>query len=265
MATAIFSAVTGYIQNKPPTSVIFVLENSAFSRVKINVKRIVAQTDNISLVTGAGGVMPILRASRRTCTSSGGVLATKAPFDTNKTSNEGVYVRFSTQLTTDDAHDLAVTDTSEPTSWQQFTSRMVTAAEQHTSWDNSILTSLITTQNWVLYPGQCLVVDSVETTVSGGGTIFVQIVWEEDDSYDAGYTVSGVVNLDGSPVSGATVFLLQDLTTGMSAPILDVLTTNGSGQWSKTLASGVKAAAFVQHKNGSIMYTDHGKPYLEKP
>jgi hypothetical protein len=91
-----------------------------------------------------------------------------------------------------------------------------------------------------------------------------EVAWEEDQT-DAGYEVGGKVTLSGSPVTGARVLLVTDSATAMANPVVQPLTTDGSGEFSRTLASGVKAAVFVQHEAGGTKYTDEGKPFIEKP
>jgi hypothetical protein len=75
--------------------------------------------------------------------------------------------------------------------------------------------------------------------------------------------VGGTVTLSAVPVVGAKIHLLTDSSIDMPDPQLEQIVTDGSGNWSKTVATGVKAAAFVQHRDGATLYTDEGKPYIE--
>jgi hypothetical protein len=114
-----------------------------------------------------------------------------------------------------------------------------------------------------LLPGEALIFEQV-AAIPTGGVVWFQIAWEEDQT-DTGYQVAGTVNLSGSPVNGAKVLLVTDSTTGMNNPSVETLTTGAPGTFSKTLATGVKAAVFVQHESGGTKYTDEGKPFIEGP
>lgn len=246
--------------------IAFCFENSKFSRVKINFKRLVAQMDNIEVYTASNAYMPILRTWKAIGVSSGGMILPGASFDTSQISDAGIIIR-QKAYGFRPALDIVVTGTPEP-AWQQFTSRRPSAAEQQTTWDFSIVPDM-DEPFMTLNPGECLFVKmhcgSNTNTLTTGGMFFIQGVWEEDDSADAGYTISGQVTLSSSPVAGAKVILLTDLDADMSDPKVKVKTTDGSGNWSETLASDVKASAFVQHENSGTMYTDEGKPFLDKP
>jgi hypothetical protein len=89
-------------------------------------------------------------------------------------------------------------------------------------------------------------------------------MWEEDQT-DAGFTLGGKVTLSAANVAGARVHVLTAPATDMVGAQLETLVTNGTGDYSKTLATGVKAAVFVQHEAGGIKYTDEGKPFIEGP
>jgi hypothetical protein len=119
-------------------------------------------------------------------------------------------------------------------------------------------------QHLYLDPGEALVVTWTNATQPVGGYAIFNAAWEEDTT-DAGYTISGNVTLSSAAVSGAKVILVTDIDRDMPAPQVEVITTGAPGTWSKTLASGVKADAFVQYRNGETLYTDEGKPYLAKP
>jgi len=246
----------------------FVMENSAFSRVAVNITRLVAQMENLELMTGSNAYMPFLRTRKLTGIASGGIELPKASFDTALNSDDGVRIR-ALISGIDPALSLNVTGTPE-TVWSHFTSRRTTGVEQQQTEDISLLPLLVENSPFFkLLPGEALYVEMLQGSATGtlatGGLIYIQAVWDEDNSYDAGYTVSGQVTLNSSPVEGAKVFVLTDLTVAMTDPKVKVKVTASGGTWSEDLASGVKAAAFVQYDSGGDKYTDEGKPYLEKP
>lgn len=245
--------------------IAFVIDNTKRSRKKINVLRLIAQMENLDLGNGTGFYMAMLKTYKVTGISSGGIILTKNSFDTQDSSDDGIIVR-SRILGDSPNMDIAVTGT--PTFlWQQFTSRKTTAVEQHTTWDFSLIPN-IPSPSPVLYPGECLFVRMAQGSSTGtqspGGLFFIEGVFEEED-FDAGYTLSGTVANSSVPVVGAKVVLVTDLDADLPDPSIEVINSDASGNWSKILASDVKASAFVQHQNGGTMYTDEGKPYLEKP
>lgn len=146
--------------------------------------------------------------------------------------------------------------------WEQFTNRQASAVEQAISWDNSCVSKLSLGRDFVLNIGEALIIEQ-QAALPTGGAAFFEIAWEED-RIDAGYVVGGSVGLSGSPVNGAKVLLVTASDNAMPSPEVETLITGAPGTFSKTLASGVKAAVFVQHENGGTKYTDEGKPFIEK-
>jgi hypothetical protein len=142
--------------------------------------------------------------------------------------------------------------------------KQASSVEQVLSQDNFMMPALGATKDIILRPGEALVIEQQAAALPTGGTAWFQVAWEED-TVDTGYVVGGTVNLSGSPVNGAKVLLVTDSTTAMPAPTIETLTTGAPGTFSKTLASGVKAAVFVQHEAGGTKYSDEGKPFIEKP
>jgi hypothetical protein len=127
-----------------------------------------------------------------------------------------------------------------------------------------MLSRISAVQDFTLLPGQALVVSWEHGVQPVGGSIIFNVAWEEDE-YDVGYDISGVVTLEGSPVSGAKVLVVSDADRDLPNPELEVITTGAPGTWTKKLASGVKASVFVQARSGETLYTDEGKPYIAKP
>ena len=127
-----------------------------------------------------------------------------------------------------------------------------------------MLTRITSVEDFTLLPGQALVVSCEHGVQPVGGSIIFNIAWEEDE-YDVGYDVSGTVTLEAAPVTGASVIMVTDSDSALPNPEVEILSTDGSGAYTKKLASGIKASVFVQHDISGTLYTDEGKPYIEKP
>jgi len=243
--------------------VMFAIVNTFRSRCVVELQRVVSQVDPTGPPsTTVGHVMPLLRTRRCAAASvSGGiVLDTRAAWDTAVNSPDaGVEVRYSGGYF---GAPLAVT--LGDSLWQQFTSREASAVEQRVSEDFRQVPGYSDTEPIRLRPGEAIVVECVYGTQPTAGTAFFQALWEEDQT-DAGYTLGGKVTLSAVDVAGAKVHVLTAAATDMAGAVLETLTTDGTGDYSKTLATGVKAAVFVQHESGGTKYTDKGKPFIEGP
>jgi hypothetical protein len=252
--------VTGYPVN---SQYVFALVNTFRSRHKINVLRFVAMGDSLERTADtAGHIMPLLKTWRCSCANiTGGIsVDTRAPWDTAiNAPDPHVKVLYAGY----DSGSITVSGQTGP-AWEQYIQRQCTAVEQRRTIDNSMLSRLTSVEDFVLLPGQAIVVSWEQGTRPVGGAVFLNIAWEEDLT-DAGYTLGGTVTLESAAVSSATVFVLTDSVVDMTNPELETFTTASNGTWSTTLATGVKAAAFVQHKDGSDLYTDEGKPFIEGP
>jgi len=265
------SAVTPQIQAMPAVSgnvVVFAVVNTFRSRANAAILRLVCQFDNVELPTGntANRVMPIMRARRCAASDvSGGVaIAARPAWDTAlNTPDPGIELRFNPGAFGGPDTVIAAANRGGPM-WEQYTMRQASAVEQVLSEDNHLVPEKGAVNRIVIRPGEALVIEQQAPALPTGGTAWFQIAWEEDQ-IDAGYVVGGTVNLSGSPVNGAKVLLVTDSSTAMPSPTVETLTTGAPGTFAKTLASGVKAAVFVQHQDGADLYTDEGKPYIEAP
>ena len=263
------STVTPQIQAMPPTNdnmVVFAIVNTFRSRCKATPLRIVCQYESTEPATFnvANRVMPIIRARRCAAADvSGGVTINARPaWDTTINSPDpGVKLLFNPGAYGGPDTNITAANCGGP-EWQQFTMRMATLVGQVLTEDNSAIPAFAVTGAGGLLPGEALVFEQV-AAIPTGGVVWFQIAWEEDQT-DAGYQVAGTVNLSGSPVNGAKLLLVTDSTTGMTNPSVETLTTGAPGTYSKTLASGVKAAVFVQHEADGTKYSDEGKPFVEK-
>lgn len=263
------SAVTPMIQAMPPLNgsvVVLAIVNTFRSRAKIDVLRIVNQFDTAEPPTGttAGRIAPIMRTRRCAAADvSGGVeIKARAPFDTAiNAPDPGVKLLFDPGAFGGPDTEITAANRGGPF-WEQFTTRDASAVEQRVSWDNLCVPALTAEMLLVIAPGEALIIEQQAALPTGGAGWF-GIAWEEDQ-IDVGYVIGGSVQLEGFPVNGAKVLLVTDSVTAMTNPELEVITTGAPGTFAKTMASGVKAAVFVQHENGGNKYSDEGKPFIEK-
>jgi hypothetical protein len=264
------SAVTPQLQAMLPTdggAVVFAVVNTFRSRANVDILRLVCQFDSSDAPTGATAnrIMPIMRARRCAAAdvSGGALVAARSAWDTALNAPDpGVELRFDAGAFGGPDTAITATGSGGPV-WQQYTMRQATQVEQVLSQDNFVLPTLAATTDIILRPGEALVIEQVAAIPTGGVTWF-QVAWEEDQ-FDAGYVVGGIVELAGGPVTGAKVLLVTDSSTAMPAPRIETITTGAPGTFSRTLASDVKAAVFVQHESGGTKYSDEGKPFIEKP
>jgi hypothetical protein len=242
---------------------VFALVNTFRSRRHINIVRFAATGDSIENSTTAGHIMPLLKTWRVPAANvSGGVEILRRPaWDTTIDDPDPAIRLLYAGYGQSEANRITVTGQTGPV-WQQFIQRSATAVRQRRSSDNSMLSRVSAVDDFHLYPGEAIAVSWQFGTQPVGGSIFFNIAWEEDET-DAGFTLGGTVTLSGSPVSGAKVHILTDSDRDMPDPQIEQVVTDGSGEWSKTLATGVKASVFVQHREGETFYTDEGKPYIE--
>jgi hypothetical protein len=238
---------------------LFTIENGIASRVNVVIKKLIIQNDPI---TALASVMPLVKTSRATSTTSGGISLAKVPFDTSKISNTNVIIRAAI------ASGNPIVVTAGNPLWEQFTSRLHTAVEQVTAIDASKLPELVVhvVDDFIIKPGEVLLVQVMGATVASNPAIsnnwFAQCVWEEEEI--GTFAISGTVTLSGSPVLGAKVIVLEaDDDVMTNAVLVAIITTNGIGQWSSTIKSGKVGAAFVQYTTGGVYYTAPGSPFLE--
>jgi hypothetical protein len=258
------STVTPPIVGGPDnTEWVFALVNTFRSRRRVNVLRFVVVGDSLESSTTAGHIMPLLKTRRVPAANvAGGVEILRRPaWDTAINSPDPAIRLLYAGYAQSEANRITLTGATNP-AWQQYVQRSATAAEQRRTLDNSMLPRLSAVEDFSVDPGQAIAVSWQFGTQPVGGAVFFNLAWEEDE-IDAGFVVGGTVTLSAVPVAGAKVHLLTDSNIDMPDPQIEQLVTNGSGEWSKTVATGVKAAAFVQHRDGATLYTDEGKPYIE--
>lgn len=239
---------------------LFSIENDVASKVNVNVRRLLVQND--AIIANTTVVMPIVKTSRISTQPTGGLVLDKAAFDTGYgASSDSVVIRASM------LEFAPIAATPGATVWQQYVTRLRTAAEQQTSWDNNLLPLLVADpgREFKLRPGENLLVRVVN--LAGANLLamnswFVECVWEEDAI--SAFDISGVVTLSGTPVAGAKVVIFEASDQLMTDAVLrDVKTTDGGGAWAAAILTGKVGAAFVQYKSGAVFYTAPGSPFLE--
>lgn len=244
--------------------IVFAIECTTRSMVRVDVTRILMQIDSVAVATAAGNIMPLITARKVTGVISGGTILTgKMPFDTQQSSDPGVIVRQGASRSIEGNPAIATTGTPV-TGWRSFGSRNTTIVGQNMCIDDPCLIKKTSGEHMYLLPGEALIAVWNDGTAPVGGEALFSVLWEED-GLGTEYTVSGTVTLALVASAGAKVVLVTDTDRDLPAPQVEVLTTDGSGNWTKTLASAVKASAFVQTRDGETLYTANGKPYLKKP
>jgi len=238
---------------------LFTIENGIASRVDIYLKELRLVSDEIAVLTA---LSPLIKVSRAT-SISGGILLDKSLYDSTLTSDAAIYCR------AQNYEAAPITATAGDTVWQSFRNRMHTAVEQQRTFvlDNTlIMPDLIKTQDFIIRPGQSLLVKIVAAAgTSNAVSSFahsVEATWEE--TAIATFAISGEVTLSGSPVSGAKVMVIEcDDLVMTNAVLREVITTPAGGTWASTIRTGKVGAAFVQYTSGGTFYTAYGSPYLE--
>jgi hypothetical protein len=192
---------------------IFALINNWNSNVNVDIRRMNVQNNNGIVLTT---VMPIVKTCRVAAHTikNGGVIS-KGSFDTSLTSDPGVEAKISI--------DTSINIDAVPGDffWQQYTTRMHTLIGQVTSWDNNILPRLIEDTDFILRPGQALLVQvTANTNASNADTVnnfWVEAMWEE--KYEPSHILSGETrNNAGVILGGCDVRLLKNIS-GQFIPI----------------------------------------------
>jgi hypothetical protein len=234
---------------------LFTIENPIGSRVDVYLKALEWEQDAIVVLTA---LQPLIKVSRATAIS-GGVILDKSLFDTTLTSDPFVRCRAQNYETA------PITATAGDTVWQQFISRMHTAVEQQCP-VNSLMPSLIGTQDFIIRPGESLLVKVVAAagTSNAIGTFARSIMATWEETAIATFAISGEVTLGGSPISGARVMVIEaDDELMTNAHLVEIITTPAGGTWDSAILTGKVGAAFVQYTSGGTYYTAYGSPYLE--
>jgi len=243
--------------NDATTQNLLTIENQIGSRVDVNVRRLSIQMDPVTALTT---VMPQIKVARAT-SISGGVKLDRSKFSTTQTPDPFVVIRSAL------GEGSAITATAGDTVWQQYASRMHTVVEQVIGQDESILPRLVgdTGKEFKLRPGESLlvrVVGSANTSNPAiGNNWLANVILEEDQK--STFAISGTVTLNGSPVTGAKVMVMEaDNVAGTNMFLREVITTPAGGTWASSILTGKVGSAFVQYEAGGTYYTAPGSPYL---
>lgn len=244
------------------TQTLFSMENGIASRVNIIIRDLHVSLDKTVALTA---VMPLVRTSRA-INVSGGIILPKGSFSTSQTSDPAVTIRCAM------GEGAPVTATPTSTIYQEFRSRAHTAVEQISEFsgtgdllDFGCLPPVLMDKNFVLQPGQSLVVQAIAAATTSNSALsnnwFAQCNWEEDEI--ATFAISGTVTLSASPVSGAIVTVVEADDVDMTNAVLrQTIITGAGGTWASSIRTGKVGAAFVQYRVGGTYYTAPGSPYL---
>jgi hypothetical protein len=237
------------------TQNMFTLENRYGSRVNINVRKLEALLDPIAVLTG---VMPQLQLTRITGVVSGGSILAKVPWDTSLVSDTRV-IASSCVLSGN-----PITATPGTIINQEYGSRIHTAIGQVLC--NDIVESFPPIGSFLVRPGQTLLLTITGSAVTSNASLtnnwILECAWDEESL--GTFAISGNVSLGGNNIEGAKVVIVEASDESMTnAMVVDVRTTDSSGNWSSSIVSGRVGAAYVQYKSGSTYYTAPGSPFLE--
>jgi hypothetical protein len=254
------TASLGIFGNDLTIQHIFAICNGSASRVNVQVKRIALQNDPVNVLTS---VMPDTKVTRAEGTVSGGMNLPKVPFDTSLISDTNVVFRAAVA-----SGNLITATAGAILAYRQLTSRIHTAIGQILGEDENPLPEIVDNigDEFLVRPGESLLLTVIGAVVASNAAItnnwFINCAWYEDSLTT--FAISGTVTLGGNPVDGAKVIVLEaDDEALTNAHLVEVKTTNGSGQWSSTILHGKVGAAFVQYVTGGIYYTAPGSPFLE--
>lgn len=246
--------------NNGTTQTLFSIENGIASRVNVLIRELHVAQDAIVALTA---VMPLLKTSRG-INISGGITLPKGSFHSTMSSDPAVVFR------TAMGEGAPITATAGDIIYQQFRTRMHTAVEGVQEYaglaDYSALPSVLDSKDFVLRPGESLIVQVVAAVGTSNAAITngynVSCVWEEDEI--ATFAISGTVTLSAVPVSGAIVTVIEADDASMTNAVLrETIVTPAGGTWASSIRTGKVGAAFVQYENGGTKYTAPGSPYLE--
>jgi hypothetical protein len=242
---------------------LMAIRNRAVSRSPVYLKRLTMQLDALSALTA---VMPQVKVSRFGGKTSGGILLDNADFDTSATPLSTVQVRGAASADgVASTNPIRAESRAETGHWQQYAMRLHTTLGQVLAPDNSLLPILIENEDYVLYPGDSVIVQVMASVTSSNPTAnhwFVQAVWEEPETF----AISGTVTLDAVPVVGAKIIVVvADDLIATNAELWDVTESVSGGAWSSTVPVGKVGAAFVQHRVDPTLYTAPGSPFLQGP
>ncbi len=244
------------IGNDSTTQNLCTITNKIGSRVNIIIRRATAKIDTLAALTS---VMPQVKL-RRATSISGGAILSKTAWQTTQSSSDSVEIR------TAIIDGQPITATAGNIIWQQYCSRMHTIVEQVIAPDNNILPLLVENHDFIIRPGESILVQVVGASVASNAALssnwFTEFMWEEDEI--ATFAISGTVTLSAVPVAGAIVTVVEADDELMTNQVLvEKIVTGAGGTWASTIKTGKVGAAFVQYKSGATYYTAPGSPYLE--
>jgi len=246
----------------------FALSNNWGSLVDIDIRRLTIQNDATALITTQP--MPIMRAFRIPSELiTGGIILSKATFDTNLSSSEFVEARCnvaaSSIFTTTPADyrfvysssNQLIEITGSNAIWQQYTNRMASLIGQVISWDNNLLPRLIETSDFYLHPGESLLVEIVAPATSANlstlTNAWVQVMWEEFPAAPSVlYSVSGITKDSASVALGSCdVYLMRKLENGSIQYVTKSVSDPVTGEYSFLANSRISTYFVIARKEGT--------------
>ena len=237
------------------TQNLFTLTNKVGSRVNVKLRYIDAMVDTTLASTTPGTILRLSRAS----SISGGAIVSPSKWLTTQTNSSSIEIR------TPILDGMPITASAGDIIVERITSRVHTAVEQVAQIEYDLLPSLAATQDFLIQPGQSILVQGVSSNVGAnpnvGNNWFINAAWEEDSI--GTFNISGTVTLGGSPRSGAIVTVIEADDINMTNQVIvEKITTDVLGSWASTIKTGKVGAAFVQYESGGTYYTAPGSPYL---
>jgi hypothetical protein len=189
---------------------LFAIVNQYSSTVAIYVRRLLVQDDSIVVSTS---INPLVRTCRLSAKDiSGGCELNKNAFHTIESSNQGVKILASVE----DGNNSYINTNFTSQIYQQYTNRLRGAAEQQVSWDNNLLPKLVEDTDFVLRPGEAILVTSFLPTASANqylqNAYWVQCVW--DEYYQPTHKISGVTRDNSGSILGSCDVYLHKFVDG---------------------------------------------------
>lgn len=243
---------------------LVIIYNEPQSTHNVRIRRITAQMDMQVAVSGSTTLFVPVLAYRGTGVPNliGACKSPKAPFDTAQTSDP--YVNFYYAVTPDGSNDAGMSGTAGVMQWRKWAGKMRSAVEQQIADDQSMLPALVRSYDWVLAPGQYLLVraDAVVTGDNNANSTWIcMAVWEEEPI--ATFTISGNVTLSGAGVVGAEVTVLVADDTSLTGAFLhSIQTTGAGGAWSAEIPVGKLAYTYATNFSTGTYYTAEGRPFI---
>jgi hypothetical protein len=245
-----------------------VLVNGRYSGKKVYIRRAMMQLDAAATTPASTTIqVPVLmyRGVGEPTVGDSVATAPKASFKSSDSSDPNVRLYY--PATAGGINDSTLAGApSGGLVWRQWVAKLRSGEGQFLSSDSDILPGLVRSNDWILNPGEYLIVraDAVSLGNNNPGCWwFAGFVWQEEAV--PVHAISGTVNNGGSGVVGAKVtVLVADDTSLTNAVLWGVYTTGAGGAWTTpaNIPDGKIAYAYAQNYTGGTYYTADGAPYV---